>query len=110
MAKEPTSMFGHMMAAAKKVWMAPAMAPVRFFLRATGQALERLIPHGAAEIGSAFYGNGSAYAPPGVTERLTPPRDQELAEHHSSTQDHNATLAAAASRGAGKSHDNTLER
>jgi hypothetical protein len=45
--------------------------PVRFVGNAAGQALERIIPHGASEVGQALYGGGSAYAPPGVTERLT---------------------------------------
>lgn len=45
--------------------------PIRFVGNAIGQAAERLIPHGANELGSAMY-TGSGYAPPGVTERLTP--------------------------------------
>jgi hypothetical protein len=63
-------MIGHIHAASRQAFLVVS-APVRFVGRATGQALERLIPHGASEIGQALYGGGSAYAPPGVTERLT---------------------------------------
>lgn len=70
MSKESTSFFGHLYAASGKALRVMA-APVIFVGRAAGQALERLIPHGASEVGQVLYGGGSAYAPPGVTERLT---------------------------------------
>ncbi len=45
-------------------------ATASFIGKAGMQALERAIPHGASELGSVLY-TGSAYSPPGVTERLT---------------------------------------
>lgn len=62
MAKEPTSMIGHMFVAAQKTTRI-MLAPVAFVGRAAGQALERLIPQGATEITNALW-TGNAYAPP----------------------------------------------
>lgn len=59
---QPTSMIGHMAVAAQKT-VRIIGAPVLFVGRAVEQALERLIPHGANELGSAIF-TGSAYAPP----------------------------------------------
>lgn len=68
MARQPTSMIGHMYAAAQRSLRIMA-APVTFVGRAVMQAAERLIPQGAAEIGQALYGKSDAYAPPGLTEK-----------------------------------------
>jgi hypothetical protein len=65
MARQPTSLFGHMMQATRQTFL----APVRFIGNAAVQAAERLIPAGAAEMGNALF-TGNAYAPPGLTERL----------------------------------------
>lgn len=59
MSRQPTSLFGHMVEATKKTFL----APLRFIGNASMQAAERLIPHGANELGNALF-TGSAYAPP----------------------------------------------
>jgi hypothetical protein len=70
MSRQPMSFLGHLHAACQR-GVRVAATPITFVGRAAGQALERIVPHGASEIGQALYGGGSAYAPPGVTERLT---------------------------------------
>ncbi len=64
MAKEPTSMIGHLHSAVQRSGRAVFMNPVtRFIGRTVVEMGERLIPHGANELGNAIY-TGSAYAPP----------------------------------------------
>jgi hypothetical protein len=73
MAKQPTSMIGHIFAATRQAMGAVFMNPAsRFVGRTLVEMGQRLIPQGASELGQVLYG-GSAYAPPGVTERLGQP-------------------------------------
>ena len=75
MASEATSMIGHTYNAVQRAGRAVFLNPVvRFIGRTVSEMGERLIPHGASEIGQVIYGAGSAFSPPGMTER--PANDQ----------------------------------
>lgn len=102
MAKEPTSLFGHMMQATRQTFL----APVSFIANAGMQALERLIPHGASEVGNALYGGGNAYAPPGLTERVEKPDPPQVTP----LEDYSARLERAAARSTNKERGQELGR
>ena len=103
MARQPTSMLGHMYAATQRAVRVMA-APVAFVGRAAMQAAERLIPQGANELGQAIY-TGNAYAPPGLTERVVKPEPPTVAP----IEDYSTRLSQAASR-VPQARDNAMER